>query len=506
MGRRFEVHEWPLPEWQPGVDVLKRHRRELLEHDYKLVVFLLASEYDKNFVADLRDALERLNELNYPTYFKEPLFLGVAFQPPPSDLSEIPSVGKSESSWFNVVSELSRRAVPADRGLTLEQLKQNWHSFAASMARATYFLAAHFRVPLDELPVLLLLDPDNVSEAVAISLRGRRLLEVYTDLRQIFSEWTRENAEAIAQHDAIKALKTRNWRHPLMSGVERDGVVRTLSGAVMQAARDAGADTADVSRQFQNCLATPLNVPRLTRLLRNNSLVLSVDGKAVDSASLADFYEQELGRAVAGELSRFRADLSVPPFPLERLRRSGARRAARIGAPPDIVSTVEDAYLALEDNFAGIELFVSYCHQDRSFKNELEKHLAAAKRSGLIRVWHDGLIDGGGRWRRAIHEHLHSADVIILLVSADFLSSKYCWEVELKQALLRQERSEVPLIPVIVRPADWRDTALGEMQALPRDGIAITEWPNRDRAFLDVVDGIRTVAERIIGERQRKAG
>jgi len=63
---------------------------------------------------------------------------------------------------------------------------------------------------------------------------------------------------------------------------------------------------------------------------------------------------------------------------------------------------------------------------------------------------------------------------------------------------------EAKIIPIIVRPADWQNTVLAEMQALPKDGLPVVDWPNADRAFLDVVKGIRTVAERIIGDRQRQ--
>ena len=69
------MREWPLPEWQPGADVLKHHRQELLEKEYKLALFLLASEYDKTFLSELRDALGHFNELHYQTWSKQPLFL-----------------------------------------------------------------------------------------------------------------------------------------------------------------------------------------------------------------------------------------------------------------------------------------------------------------------------------------------------------------------------------------------------------------------------------------------
>jgi tetratricopeptide (TPR) repeat protein len=117
------------------------------------------------------------------------------------------------------------------------------------------------------------------------------------------------------------------------------------------------------------------------------------------------------------------------------------------------------------------------------------------QRAKLIAEWHDRTITPGGEWAGEINEHIRSADVILLLISADFLKSKYCYDVELQEALARHHRREAVLVPVILRPVQWEDTPFGALQALPQDGKPITTWDNRDAAFKNVADGLRRVIE-----------
>ena len=90
---------------------------------------------------------------------------------------------------------------------------------------------------------------------------------------------------------------------------------------------------------------------------------------------------------------------------------------------------------------------------------------------------------------------MDEAQVILLLISASFLASDYCYDVEMKRALDRHERREAKVILIILRPCDWQGAPFGKLQALPRDGKAITSWSNRDEAFTDVALGIRQAVE-----------
>lgn len=144
---------------------------------------------------------------------------------------------------------------------------------------------------------------------------------------------------------------------------------------------------------------------------------------------------------------------------------------------------------------APVEIFCSYAHEDDAWLHKLEKHLSLLKRQGLISLWHDRLITPGIDWAKTIDTHLEIASVILLLVSADFFASDYCYGVEMKRALERQEAGEAWVIPILVRPSDWRDSPLAHLQALPTDAKPISSWLNKDTALADIAAGIRRVIE-----------
>jgi internalin A len=82
-------------------------------------------------------------------------------------------------------------------------------------------------------------------------------------------------------------------------------------------------------------------------------------------------------------------------------------------------------------------------------------------------------------------------------VSADFIASDYCYEIEMKRALERHENSEARVIPVIVRDCNWRIASFAKLQALPKDGKAVKKWPDKDSAWRNVAEGIERVVEEI---------
>jgi formylglycine-generating enzyme required for sulfatase activity len=153
------------------------------------------------------------------------------------------------------------------------------------------------------------------------------------------------------------------------------------------------------------------------------------------------------------------------------------------------------------DRDDALNLFFSYSHRDETLRDELARHLKRLEREGAIRPWHDRRIDAGGDWQGEISEHLETADVVLLLISSDFIASDYCYDVEMTRALARHDAGEARVIPVILRPSDWQTQRLARLQALPTDAKPVTEWRDRDSAFLDVTRGIRRVVEELRGRR-----
>lgn len=140
-------------------------------------------------------------------------------------------------------------------------------------------------------------------------------------------------------------------------------------------------------------------------------------------------------------------------------------------------------------------VFFSYSHKDESLRDQLETHLALLKNQGLIDAWYDRRIVAGSDVDDSIFEKLETADIILLLVSSDFLSSSYCYSREMQRAMERHDAKEARVIPVILRHCDWHGAPFGKLMAAPRDGKPVTSWPDRDEALADVAKQIRKAVE-----------
>lgn len=140
-----------------------------------------------------------------------------------------------------------------------------------------------------------------------------------------------------------------------------------------------------------------------------------------------------------------------------------------------------------------LKTFVSYCHADTKLKDELLKHLAPLRRLLLVEHWHDGDISVGDKWEEKIWSQLRSADLVILLVTADFINSDYCYQQELKEAIDRHDAKLTRIVPVIGRNCLWHDLPFGNIQAALR-GKAVRSLPDQDEALTEVAKEIKTVA------------
>jgi TIR domain len=123
--------------------------------------------------------------------------------------------------------------------------------------------------------------------------------------------------------------------------------------------------------------------------------------------------------------------------------------------------------------------------------------LSGLKREGYDSIWHDRKIGAGEEWAGKIDDHLDTAQIILLLISADFVASDYCYDIEMKQALVRHEAGDACAIPIILREVDWKNAPFGKLKALPTDGKPISSWSRRDAAYLNVAEGIRKAVKEL---------
>lgn len=156
-----------------------------------------------------------------------------------------------------------------------------------------------------------------------------------------------------------------------------------------------------------------------------------------------------------------------------------------------------------------VSIFISYAHADERFRKGLATHLSVLERLKVVKAWHDRLIRPGMDWASEIDQAIGNADIVLCLVSADFIRSDYCWSKEMTVAMKRHQAGQCVVIPVLLRPVGgWDQTPLAALQALPSgaNGLRpVSKFPDRDAAWTLVVEGILEVAQGMFGARARMA-
>ena len=149
--------------------------------------------------------------------------------------------------------------------------------------------------------------------------------------------------------------------------------------------------------------------------------------------------------------------------------------------------------------------FIIYAREDAAYCQALKKHLAGLVATKQLAIWSDSEISPGEAWDDAIKQNLKKADLVFALISSDFAWSDYIQNVEMQEALKRHNNSEARLLPVIVRYFDWEgDPVMSHLQVLPKDGVPVNDnhiWGSQDKAWVDVVRGVRRTLEQLRAKR-----
>jgi len=149
-----------------------------------------------------------------------------------------------------------------------------------------------------------------------------------------------------------------------------------------------------------------------------------------------------------------------------------------------------------------LKIFISYSHKDETFKDELVTMLAGLQRRGIVDAWQDHRIEAGDEWNKSIQDAISDCDLALLLVSADYLASRFIQEEEQPKLLQRRQEMQLRVVPIIVRPCPWQsEPVLRDLQALPRDNKAVITFSNvtgdRDQVWTDIATIIEKRAKAI---------
>ncbi len=138
-------------------------------------------------------------------------------------------------------------------------------------------------------------------------------------------------------------------------------------------------------------------------------------------------------------------------------------------------------------------VFYSYSHQDADLRDRLATYLAPLRQQKKIIEWYDRKIMPGADWDTEISEQLTSANLILLLVTEDFLASDYCFGIEVERALARLKAGEVRVVPVLLRPCLWQESRFSELQIIPREAKPVSSWASPQDGFVNVANEIRAL-------------
>ena len=142
------------------------------------------------------------------------------------------------------------------------------------------------------------------------------------------------------------------------------------------------------------------------------------------------------------------------------------------------------------------EIFCCYAREDQPMLLKLKKHLLPLQRQGLITLWSDIDLDAGDPWETVLHQHLESADIILLLISPDFLASDYCYSTEMSRALQRHEAGSACVIPILLRSAYWKVAPFAKLQMMPKDALPLQNWQYEDDALSSITEEICGIVEK----------
>lgn len=155
----------------------------------------------------------------------------------------------------------------------------------------------------------------------------------------------------------------------------------------------------------------------------------------------------------------------------------------------------------LLDQSIKVKFFYSYSSEDEEWLDKLKKHLSIFKRTGEIDVDEVDYKDfiPGENWEEAIYKDLYSADIVLILLSASFMASDYCFS-EFQIAVELMKKGYLRVVPIYLRYCHVKTTGLEKLSWLPSRKHPIVDedyWSSEDKAFFKVTEGLDKVIEEV---------
>jgi hypothetical protein len=244
--------------------------------------------------------------------------------------------------------------------------------------------------------------------------------------------------------------------------------------------------------------ASPSDAERRRENLVSTEITVSKRGKTFEQRFLDELARQCNGQDVAVLNRTLREQLGWQDKRFDKVRTGLINKDVIKALRGQGGKTKFSTFHETKPTKKSLKAFISYTHADEDMKNQFLQHLKPLERLGLIEGWHDRMIKPGDNFSEVISTELDDAQIIFILVSVDFINSEYCYDIELARAVERHKKGSVRVIPIILRDCLWHHSSFGGLQALPKDGMAVTSWPNRDVAFTAIAKAVHALAVELL--------
>ena len=140
-----------------------------------------------------------------------------------------------------------------------------------------------------------------------------------------------------------------------------------------------------------------------------------------------------------------------------------------------------------------VKIFYSYAHEDEHLRDELSAYLGVLRQNNKIEEWHDRKIRPGINFNTEISDEIENTDVILFLISKDFLNSDYCFGIEVNKAFELQKTHSIEIIPILLKPCLFEESRFSQLQIIPRDAQPISTSVSKEDAWNAVAREIRDI-------------
>ncbi|MGB0840443.1 MAG: toll/interleukin-1 receptor domain-containing protein, partial [Chitinophagales bacterium] len=141
-------------------------------------------------------------------------------------------------------------------------------------------------------------------------------------------------------------------------------------------------------------------------------------------------------------------------------------------------------------------IFVCYHSEDEVYKEALNKHLTPLVRLQKVTLWDKSYINAGEQYEDKIFQELEKANLVLCLISSDFIADDFCYSSQLKRILTAHKKGVQKIIPIKIRNARWQKLPLAQLKAFP-DKKWVGTNPKNDDAWVEVVEGVERLIEEV---------